>query len=219
MVEVPNLLGQGAEGVLEGGGIQLGPTRSRRPPDGEYSLPQHHSAAPFLSFSQLTETQEFSPMATVPAPVRGSCIRLFVPPYPGFGGCLVRRCRWRFSYSLPGLALAQGGQGSQPPGFADYGKWETLSSAGSRGGLSPDGRWIAYAINRTNGENELRITGLADGSTEVIAFGAQAVYSVRFQVDRLPHRSVRGRAGAVAGKRQAGSEQARPAGISRRVRQ
>jgi dipeptidyl aminopeptidase/acylaminoacyl peptidase len=79
--------------------------------------------------------------------------------------------------SMPGLAGAQGGGGLQPPGFADYGRWETLSSAGGRGGFSPDGRWVAYAISRTNGDNELRIKGLPDGDTEVIPFGAQPVYS------------------------------------------
>ena len=34
------------------------------------------------------------------------------------------------------------------------------------GGLSPDGQWLVYAINRSNGDNELRITKLADGKTE-----------------------------------------------------
>ena len=41
-----------------------------------------------------------------------------------------------------------------PPAPADFARWERLAAAGERGGLSPDGRWIAYAINRTNGENE-----------------------------------------------------------------
>ncbi|MCJ7627504.1 MAG: prolyl oligopeptidase family serine peptidase [Longimicrobiales bacterium] len=115
-------------------------------------------------------------MATVPAPMLGSRIRPSLPCLRarrmfGLATALVLPC------FLPTRALAQGEQGSQPPGFADYGRWETLSSAGSRGGISPDGRWIAYGINRTNGENELRITGLAGGAAEVIAFGAQAVYS------------------------------------------
>lgn len=75
------------------------------------------------------------------------------------------------------MGQAQGGAELPPPGFADYGKWEALSTAGARGGLSPDGRWVTYAINRTNGDNELRITELADRSTAVIAFGAQPAYS------------------------------------------
>ena len=64
---------------------------------------------------------------------------------------------------------------SVPP--ADYGQWETLLNAGSRGGLSPDGKWLAYGINRSNRNNELRITSVADGTTKVAAFGAQPVYS------------------------------------------
>ncbi len=75
------------------------------------------------------------------------------------------------------LTTTLAAQTKPPPGFADYGQWETLSPAGSRGGFSPDGQWIAYAINRTNRDNELRITKLADGVTEVIAFGAQPAYS------------------------------------------
>jgi len=79
---------------------------------------------------------------------------------------------------VPGIVRAQEVEGLQPPGFADYGKWETLSLAGDRGGLSPDGRWITFAIGRTNGENELRILKVGDGATEVVPFGAQPVYSV-----------------------------------------
>ena len=62
-----------------------------------------------------------------------------------------------------------------PP--ADYGQWETLLTVGSRGGLSPDGKWLAYGINRSNRSNELRITNINDGTTKVAAFGAQPVFS------------------------------------------
>jgi len=68
-------------------------------------------------------------------------------------------------------------QTQSPPGFADYGKWETLSQPGSRGGFSPDGEWVVYGINRSNRDNELRITKLADGNTEVVPFGARPTYS------------------------------------------
>src|SRR6185436_10876551 len=64
-----------------------------------------------------------------------------------------------------------------PPGPADFGQWERLAPGGERGGLSPDGRWLAYAINRTNGENELRVTSIADGATRAVAFGSQAAFS------------------------------------------
>lgn len=115
-------------------------------------------------------------MNTRPVPVRGnrtlsflSCLQL--RPIPGLETAIV------LLFLLPALVQAQRGQDVQPPGFADFGQWETLSRAGSRGGFSPDGRWIAYGINRTNRENELRITKLVDGTTAVIAFGSQQVYS------------------------------------------
>ena len=67
---------------------------------------------------------------------------------------------------------------SKPPVTpADYGKWEALV-AQPRGGLSPDGRWLAYGINRSNRENELRIAKVADGTTTTTApFGSQAAFS------------------------------------------
>jgi len=77
-----------------------------------------------------------------------------------------------------GLVLALLAQARlQPPSPADFGQWERLAAAGDRGGLSPDGRWLAYAINRTNGENELRVTGVGDGTTKTVAFGAQPAFS------------------------------------------
>lgn len=76
------------------------------------------------------------------------------------------------------LALAVTFGAQKPPAtFDDYGQWETLSSAGSYGGLSPDGRWLVYAINRSNRDSELRITKLADGTTEIAAFGARPAFS------------------------------------------
>jgi dienelactone hydrolase len=67
--------------------------------------------------------------------------------------------------------------GSAPPAPADFAQWERLAAGGERGGLSPDGRWLAYAINRTNGDNELRVASVADGASKTIAFGAQAAFS------------------------------------------
>ena len=64
-----------------------------------------------------------------------------------------------------------------PPAPADFGPWERLTPAGERGGLSPDGRWLAYGITRTNGDNDLRLTSVADGTTKTIAFGAQPAFS------------------------------------------
>ena len=77
------------------------------------------------------------------------------------------------------FAKATAGQAAPlaPPTPADFGQWERLTAAGERGGLSPDGRWLAYGITRTNGENDLRVTSIADGGTKTIAFGAQPVFS------------------------------------------
>jgi hypothetical protein len=76
------------------------------------------------------------------------------------------------------MSFTLGAQTKQPASFSDYGQWETLARGGSNGGLSPDGKWLAYGINRTNGKNELRITKIADGHIEVVAFGSQPVFSV-----------------------------------------
>jgi dipeptidyl aminopeptidase/acylaminoacyl peptidase len=62
----------------------------------------------------------------------------------------------------------------QPP---DYGQWESLATPREFGGLSPDGKWLAYGINRSNRENELRITDVADGATKTAAFATQPVFS------------------------------------------
>ena len=61
---------------------------------------------------------------------------------------------------------------------ADYGKWETLGA----GTLSPDGKWLAYEIRRSGGNNELRVaaTGAPSGpggKTHVLAFCSGAAFS------------------------------------------
>src|SRR5947208_613680 len=79
-----------------------------------------------------------------------------------------------FSLALAATLTAQ----SKPPlNRTDYGQWESLATAGSRGGLSPDGAWVTYAINRSNRNNELRVTKIADGTTKTLAFGAQPAFS------------------------------------------
>ncbi len=67
-------------------------------------------------------------------------------------------------------------QTKAPPAPADYGQWEALVPS-RVSGLSPDGKWLAYGINRSNGENELRISKVADATTKAVAFGAQPVFS------------------------------------------
>ncbi len=75
------------------------------------------------------------------------------------------------------LTITFGSQTKPPATFADYGKWETLAPAGSYGGFSPDGRWLVYAINRSNRDNELCITKLADDTKKIAAFGTQPAFS------------------------------------------
>jgi hypothetical protein len=84
----------------------------------------------------------------------------------------------------------------------DYGKWELLGA--SR--LSPRGDWVAYAVNRVDEENQLRIRGGARDTTIVVPFasnpaftpdGKWVVYTVgippkereRLQKDRKPIRN------------------------------
>jgi len=79
------------------------------------------------------------------------------------------------------LTTSLSAQTKQPPGFDDFGQWESVSPAGGRGGFSPDGNWMAYSISRINRDNELRITklvnGSANGTPEVIAFATSPAYS------------------------------------------
>ncbi|HUI55692.1 MAG TPA: prolyl oligopeptidase family serine peptidase [Bryobacteraceae bacterium] len=57
---------------------------------------------------------------------------------------------------------------------ADYGKFETLGA----GTLSPDGKWLAHEIRRTNGDNELRVAATAGGGkAQVLAFCSGAAFS------------------------------------------
>jgi hypothetical protein len=76
-----------------------------------------------------------------------------------------------------GLTIALGAQTPQPVAPADYGPFETLVTVPNHGGLSPDGKWLAYGINRANRANELRIVNVASGATTVAAFGAQPVFA------------------------------------------
>ena len=52
-----------------------------------------------------------------------------------------------------------------------------LPAARGQGPLSPDGKWIAYGINRSDRNNELRIANVATGETVAAAFGDQPAFS------------------------------------------
>lgn len=68
-------------------------------------------------------------------------------------------------------------QDKKPASFDDFGKWETLTAAGSYGGFSADGKWLSYGVTRSNGDNELRFHKLADRSEIVAAFGTRSAFS------------------------------------------
>lgn len=73
------------------------------------------------------------------------------------------------------MTAAGGAQSKAPAGPADWGRWESLRVMPR--GLSPDGKWVAYGIHRSNYEDELRITNVADGTTKTAAFGGQPAFS------------------------------------------
>jgi dipeptidyl aminopeptidase/acylaminoacyl peptidase len=69
------------------------------------------------------------------------------------------------------------GRHKKPPSPADYGQWETLVPAEPSGGLSPDGKWLAFGIDRSNGNNELRVARTVGEPLKPIAFGTKPVFS------------------------------------------
>ena len=67
-------------------------------------------------------------------------------------------------------------QTKQPPTPSEWGQFESLAPQ-PRGGLSPDGKWLAYGINRSNRENELRIRNITSSSEKVVKFATGPVFS------------------------------------------
>ena len=67
-------------------------------------------------------------------------------------------------------------QSKQPPSSSEWGQFEQLAMQ-PRGGLSPDGKWLAYGVNRSSRDNDLRVRNLASGSEQTIAFGATPAFS------------------------------------------
>jgi hypothetical protein len=72
--------------------------------------------------------------------------------------------------SLYSPALAQQRPTIAP---ADYGKWESPGPAV----LSPDGKWLAYVVNRVNEENELRLRSLGRDSTRAVLYASAPTFS------------------------------------------
>ena len=67
-------------------------------------------------------------------------------------------------------------QSKQPPAPSEWGQFEQLGIQ-PRGGLSPDGKWLVYAVNRSNRNNELRIRNIASGAEKTVAFGSLPSFS------------------------------------------
>jgi dienelactone hydrolase len=61
---------------------------------------------------------------------------------------------------------------------ADYDQFESVSTAAGRGGLSPDGRWFAYAITKVGGDGDLRIAPVSGtAAPKVVPFGSGAQFA------------------------------------------
>lgn len=61
---------------------------------------------------------------------------------------------------------------------ADYDQFESLTAGAPRGGLSPDGQWLAYGINRVGGQNELRLARVGTvAPVKVVPFGSQGSFN------------------------------------------
>ncbi|MFK7741009.1 MAG: prolyl oligopeptidase family serine peptidase [Planctomycetota bacterium] len=59
---------------------------------------------------------------------------------------------------------------------ADYGRWESLRSPGT---LAPNGKWLAFTVTRSNGEDELHLAP-SDGADEAratVPYGRSAQFS------------------------------------------
>jgi dipeptidyl aminopeptidase/acylaminoacyl peptidase len=80
--------------------------------------------------------------------------------------------RFRFSLLLAASAclLAQPKPTLTP---SDFGKWETLGQST----VSQDGKWVAYDIRRTDGNNELRVSPTSGGTNQLIAFCSAPAFS------------------------------------------
>jgi hypothetical protein len=71
------------------------------------------------------------------------------------------------------FAVAAGAQTKAPAPQSEWGKWESIRSSE----VSPNGEWLAYGIDRSNGNHEVRIAALKEGKNQVIAFGEAPAFS------------------------------------------
>ena len=139
--------------------------------------------------------------------LRGSCIRGPCSSVAQFGGHALTHCPPcvhpdRCPHSR-GAQRPEQGTGTA----AGLRKVRDARRRSREAGLSPDGRWLAYGINRSNRDNELRVVaGGVRRRPKVVAFGSQATFSADSQWAGLRHRHVGG-----AGRKAPAAEEADPA--------
>jgi dipeptidyl aminopeptidase/acylaminoacyl peptidase len=90
------------------------------------------------------------------------------------------------------LSVSTDAQSAKPvPGFADYGKWESIALSGSvtgvgggggrfgggGAGLSADGKWLGHTITKSNRDSELRLLNLTTNAVEAEPFGSGLSYT------------------------------------------
>ena len=101
--------------------------------------------------------------------------------------------RTSFVLVVAALAFSAGlstfAQSKPIPGFADYGKFESIAPAGGGGGgrggrgggggggLSNDGKWLGYTVTKSNRDTELRLLELATSKVTAEPNGAQLTYT------------------------------------------
>jgi dienelactone hydrolase len=71
---------------------------------------------------------------------------------------------------LPGTLAAQTKPALTP---ADLGQWESVGAAT----LAPNGHWLAYAVNRVDEENALRVRGLRRDTTVSVTYASAPVFT------------------------------------------
>src|SRR5258708_2278601 len=81
------------------------------------------------------------------------------------------------AFAAIGLTVLLDPHAKPPASPSDYRQWGSLQLQQNRRGLSRAGRSIAFVVNKSNRDSELRIATVADSAAKVTAFGAQPAFS------------------------------------------
>lgn len=84
-----------------------------------------------------------------------------------------RKLRLTFVSLVLAFPLSALAQGTSAVRAADYGKWESPAATA----LSPDGKWLAYGVNRVDETTEVRLRNLATDSFNTYAMGSSPRFS------------------------------------------